>query len=71
MLEWLTFFRIFGLPVILWGGLVTLAMLLLTAALAVLMRQGANIPVRWHIYAGYATIALALFHGILGLLAYV
>ncbi|HII98747.1 MAG TPA: hypothetical protein HA272_05720 [Methanoregula sp.] len=62
---------IFGKPVIVYLGILTLALLLLTAAIPVLNRNGIRtIPLAWHPRCAIATICLALFHGMLGILAY-
>jgi hypothetical protein len=62
---------IFGKPVIVYLGILTLALLLLTAAIPVLNRNSIRtIPLAWHPRCAMATICLALFHGMLGILAY-
>jgi len=62
---------IFGKPVIVYLGILTLALLLLTAAIPVLNRNGIRtIPLAWHPRCAIATICLAIFHGMLGILAY-
>lgn len=62
---------IFGKPVIVYLGILTLSLLLLTAAIPVLNRNGIRtIPLAWHPRCAIATICLALFHGMLGILAY-
>jgi len=62
---------IFGKPVIVYLGILTLALLLLTAAIPVLNRNGIRtIPLAWHPRCAIATICLAIIHGMLGILAY-
>jgi len=62
---------VLGRPLILWAGLSTLLLLLLTATVAGLNRRGIHtIPLVWHFRLAYLTIILALAHGILGLLLY-
>lgn len=62
---------IFGKPVIVYLGILTLALLLLTATIPVLNRNGIRtIPLAWHPRCAMATICLAIFHGMLGILAY-
>ncbi|PKL65893.1 MAG: hypothetical protein CVV32_01485 [Methanomicrobiales archaeon HGW-Methanomicrobiales-3] len=62
---------IFGKPVIVYLGLLTLALLLLTAAIPLLNRNGIRtIPLAWHPRCAMATICLAIIHGMLGILAY-
>jgi hypothetical protein len=67
----ITYFPIFGKPLIMYLGIVTLLAFLFTALIAVLNKKGIRtIPFRWHpVFAG-AAIVLALFHGSLGVLAY-
>jgi len=62
---------ILGKPLILWGGLITLTSLLFTALISVLNNRGNHkIPFKWHSIMARVTVALALIHGTLGLLAY-
>jgi len=62
---------ILGRPLILWAGLFTLVLLLLTATVAGLNRRGIHrIRMVWHFRLAYVTIIFALAHGILGLLIY-
>ena len=71
MFEQVAYTLIFGKPVIVYLGVLTLALLLLTAAIPVLNRNGIRtIPLAWHPRCAIATICLALFHGMLGILAY-
>jgi len=72
MLSEISYYLIFGKPVILYLGVLTLLALLLTASIPVLNRKGVRvIPVKWHPYCAAATILLALIHGALGVLAYI
>ncbi|MBU0630207.1 MAG: hypothetical protein KKC80_04715 [Candidatus Margulisbacteria bacterium] len=55
--------RIFGLPLIAWGGIITLS------SLATTLLTGLNkSPLKTHQRLAYITIALAIFHGLAGLI---
>jgi hypothetical protein len=72
MLQDVTYYLIFGKPLILYLGVLTLLFLLVTASIPVLNKRGIRIiPSRWHPVCAGITILLALIHGILGLLAYI
>ena len=71
MLTELSYYLIFGLPLILYLGIIVILMLLFTALIAILRRKGkTKISVKWHYRLAYITIILGLFHGVLGILAY-
>lgn len=71
MLQNITYFPIFGKPLIMYLGIITLISFLITAAIAVLNKKGINkISFKWHPRMAKISIALALVHGILGILAY-
>ncbi len=60
-----------GFPLIGYGGIITLLSLLTTAVIGYLMREKkVIIPFVWHKRFAFLTVALALFHGLLGLLSY-
>ena len=72
MLQEISYYLLFGRPVILYLGILTFLALLLTAAIAVLNKTGIRtIPFAWHVRCAVVTIALALVHGALGVLAYI
>jgi len=71
MLQNITYFMIFGKPLIMYVGILTLLCFLLTASIAALNKKGIHrIPFAWHPRMAMASIALALIHGILGTLVY-
>lgn len=71
MLQEFTYFMIFGRPLILYLGIITITMFLITASVPLLRKHGhAGIPVSWHPRLAAIAIALGLFHGTLGVLAY-
>jgi hypothetical protein len=72
LFEDISYALIFGKPVILYLGILTLAMLLFTATVAIANRKGIRtIPFVWHPRCAVATIILATIHGTLGVLAYI
>jgi len=72
MLEYITYYPIFGKPLIMYLGIFTLLSLLITASIAILNIRFRifTIPFYWHPRMAALTILLALIHGILGLLSY-
>jgi hypothetical protein len=71
MLQNITYFLIFGKPLIMYLGILTLLAFLFTASIAVMTMKGIRtIPFRWHPRCAVVAIILALVHGLLGLLAY-
>lgn len=70
MFAQIAYYQIFGKPLIMYGGILTLAFLLLTASLPYLGKKGIikNHFVLHKIMA-IISICLALFHGLLGVLA--
>ena len=71
MLENITYFLIFGKPLIFYLGIITLSSFLLTASVAVLNRRGITvIPFKWHPRLAALSITLGIVHGTLGLLVY-
>ena len=71
MFQEVTYFLIFGRPLILYLGVVTILLFFLTAAIAILNRRGIHvIPFVWHPRCAVIAICFAIVHGILGILAY-
>jgi hypothetical protein len=71
MFQEITYFLIFGKPLIMYLGILTLLVILVTAAIAVMNKNGIRIiPFRWHPVCAGLAILLALVHGLLGMLAY-
>ncbi|HTW97028.1 MAG TPA: hypothetical protein VMD74_05220 [Candidatus Methylomirabilis sp.] len=74
MLLNITYFLIFGKPLIMWLGLLTLLSFLLTATLGYLVFKGHYKPplitLKMHRCLACFSIGLALIHGTLGLLIY-
>jgi hypothetical protein len=72
MLESVTYYTVAGLPLIVYAGIVTLFLSLLTASISILNKRGKNwIGFKWHPRVAYVTIAFAIAHALLGLLSYV
>ena len=71
MFQDVTYFLIFGRPLILYLGVVTIFLFFLTAAIAILNRRGIHqIPFAWHPRCAVIAICFAIVHGTLGILAY-
>jgi hypothetical protein len=71
MLQEISYFLIFGKPLIMYLGIVTLLAFLLTASIAVLNKKGIRtIPFRYHPRCAILAISLAVIHGIFGILAF-
>lgn len=71
MLQNITYFPIFGRPLIMYLGIITIISFLFTASIAIMNKRGITIiPFKWHPRVAKFSIALALIHGILGMLAY-
>lgn len=66
----IAYYTIAGLPLIAWGGITTLASMLTTATLGFLYHTGrARFRFHWHWIMALITIALAVIHGTVGILA--
>jgi len=71
MLQNITYFLIFGKPLIMYLGIITLLSFLITASIGLLITKGlGKIPFRFHYTMASISIALAIIHGILGVLLY-
>ncbi|MEW6295234.1 MAG: hypothetical protein AB1467_02965 [Candidatus Diapherotrites archaeon] len=71
MLENITYFPIFGKPLIMYSGILTLLSFLFTASIAILNKKGIRkIPFNWHPRMAVISIILVVIHGTLGILAY-
>ena len=71
MFQDITYFLVFGKPLIMYLGILTLLAFLVTASIAVMNMKGIRtIPFRWHPRCAVVAIFLALVHGSLGILAY-
>ena len=71
MLQDISYYLIFGLPFILYLGVVVILFLFFTSLIAFLRRKSkTKISIQWHYRLAYITILLGSIHGLLGLLAY-
>ncbi|OGM19750.1 hypothetical protein A2686_05350 [Candidatus Woesebacteria bacterium RIFCSPHIGHO2_01_FULL_38_10] len=71
MLRNISYFSIFGKPLIMYLGILTLSSFLFTALIGFLNFKGIHkIPFKWHPRMAAISITLALIHGLLGILAY-
>ena len=71
MIQNIAFTLILGKPVVMYGGILTLLLLLFTATVGALNFKGISIiPFKWHPRLAALTIIIALVHGLLGLSIY-
>lgn len=71
MLTNITYYYLGGLPLIAYLGMLTLICFLFTTYIAVMNKKGNNkIPLVWHFRLAKISIALAVLHGLFGLLSY-
>lgn len=71
MLNQISYYLIFGKPLMMYTGIITLLSFLFTALIAILNKKGiSKIPFKWHIRMAVISITLALIHGTMGILAY-
>ncbi|HRY36761.1 MAG TPA: hypothetical protein P5230_02705 [Candidatus Magasanikbacteria bacterium] len=71
MIGQLAFSQILGLPAVAWGGMFTFLCFLFTAYIGYKNTHGnMTIPPKWHFLMAYISLALGLFHGLLGMLAF-
>jgi hypothetical protein len=71
MFQEFTYYLIFGIPLIVYLGIVTIFIFIITALLALLKRKAKiKISINWHYRLAYISIFLALIHGLFGILAY-
>ena len=67
----IVFFRLLGLPLIAWGGMLTLILLIATALIAYLTVKNIKpLPIKWHTRLAWITIILSLIHGLAAILAF-
>jgi len=71
MFKEISYYLIFGKPLILYLGIITLVLLLSTAIVGYLFyKRKINLPFKLHIVLAVCTIVVALVHGFLGISAY-
>jgi len=71
MFQEVSYYLIFGKPLIMYLGILTLCAFLFTAFIAVLNKRGIRtIPFKWHPRVAIIAIGCAVVHGILGVLAF-
>ncbi|MDD2823214.1 MAG: hypothetical protein PHQ59_03985 [Candidatus Daviesbacteria bacterium] len=71
MIQSIGYYLIFGKPVIMYFGIVTLLSFLFTALIGFMNYHGIHkIPFKWHPRMAALSITLAVLHGIMGLLIY-
>ncbi len=71
MLQEITYYQIFGKPLIMYFGIITLTSFIITAAIGYSQMKGKPIaPFQWHPRMAAISITLGIIHGALGVLAY-
>jgi hypothetical protein len=71
MFQEISYAPIFGKPLIMYLGIITLSSFLFTASIAILNFRGIQkIPFLWHPRFAALSICLGIIHGSLGILAY-
>jgi hypothetical protein len=72
MFQEITYYMIFGIPFIVYLGIITILMFMATATLAVLKRKGKiKYSIQWHYRLAYLSILLGVIHSILGISIYI
>lgn len=68
MIHTLALTTLFGLPLVVYGGVTTLLLVISTATIGFLnFKRIFIIPFKWHPILALITITIAIIHGILGL----
>jgi len=71
MLNNIIYYPIFGKPLIMYGGIITLLSFLATAFIPLANQKlKKKIPFKWHTRMAFVTIILVIVHAILGVLAF-
>ncbi len=69
MADFIAYSTIFGIPIITYLGFLTLLMFTITASTSLLTKKKImKIPFRWHPRLGKISLAIAVIHGVLGIL---
>jgi len=72
MFQEITYYMIFGIPFIVYLGIITILMFMATATLALLKRKGKiKYSIQWHYRLAYLSILLGVIHSILGISIYI
>ena len=70
MIKSIAFYPVFGIPLIMIGGVSTFILFLATAILGYMIYKGKTmISVKWHLRLAALSLLLAFIHGLLALLA--
>ena len=71
MIHQIAFYNILGLPLIAYGGIITLLCILATATMGYMIHKNIRrIPIKWHLRMAAISIVLGLFHGLIAMLAF-
>jgi hypothetical protein len=71
MLKSIAYYLIFGKPIIMYLGILTISSFLFTAYIGMANMRGNNkIPLKWHFRMAKISIAMAIIHGALAISIY-
>ncbi len=71
MFQEISYYLIFGKPLIMYLGILTLFLFLFAASIAIMNMKGIRrIPFKWHPRMAVIAICCAVVHGVLGVLAF-
>lgn len=71
MFQEISYYLIFGKPLIMYIGILTLCLILFAASIAAMNMKGIRtIPFKWHPRMALIAICCAVIHGVLGVLAF-
>lgn len=72
MLQDITYYMFFGIPFIVFLGIITIVLFVITALIALLKRKGMiKYSIKWHYRTAYLSILLGIIHSILGISIYI
>ncbi|HOX60706.1 MAG TPA: hypothetical protein PLV72_01715 [Candidatus Magasanikbacteria bacterium] len=72
MLAQFAFYKILGLPVIVYGGAFTLILLLVVGFLGTMIMKGKiHVSVAWHVNLARLALVLGIIHGVIGILLFI
>jgi hypothetical protein len=70
MLSEIAYFQIFGKPLVLYLGIITLLSFITTASIGLMIFRGVRIPFKFHPAMAGISLTLGIIHGILALSIY-
>jgi hypothetical protein len=67
MLTDIALYQILRRPLVMWIGILTIVLMLITALIPILRKKNMQIPYELHVWMARFTILIAVFHGVLAL----